>query len=306
MVGGNRAVRARKFPVSLSLLLLNRGGRLYKHSFIAELERVGFDEIISIEGPPNVAYDVESLAREFPGIRFLVLHEAASRGEQINLGMGEAAGEYVFVMWNDMRVSQTASTARLMERLHEQQALCTVPLLQNARLESVPSIMAPAFYRKRLQVLSLPPASDGTLTLFPFDFCGIYCKERFILSGGYDHNLANPYWQKMDFGFRVYMWGEKIACSTSLRVGYLGGVPAEVTTPDESYKIFFLKNLSIRFSEDTGALPYSHFASYWIRSGGFLSSLRDFRAVRRWVAINKFRFKQDARGVTELWEVNEP
>jgi len=304
VIGGSRGVTNRRFPVSLSLLLLNRGGRLYKHSFISELEQIGFDEIISIEGPA-VSYDVESLARQFPSIRFIVLHEAASRGEQINLGMGEANGEFVFVMWNDMRIASASISSRLVDRIREQKALCAVPLLQNSKVETVPSIMAPAFYRKLLKVLALPPSADGTVSLFPFDFTGVYSKELFILSGGYDHNLTNPYWQKMDFGFRVYMWGEKIVCNTSLRLGYLGEVPSEDSTPDESYKMFFLKNLSIRYNADSGSLPYSRFVSYWLKSGSFFAALREFRNVRKWVEINKFRFKQDARSITELWEVPE-
>jgi hypothetical protein len=299
-----RTGRARKFPVALTVLLLNRGGRLFRDSFFSELERFGFSEILSVEGP-TVSYDVETLARKFPGIRFLVLHEAASRGEQINIGMDEANGEYVFVMWNDMKIASTSIPSRLVERIRETDVLCTVPLIQNQKLGTIPTIMAPAFYNKMLKVLSLQPTADGMMSLFPFDYTGIYSKERFILTGGYDHGLQSPYWQKMDFGFRSYMWGEKIGCNTSLRMSYLGEVPTEDATPDASYKYFFLKNLSIRFSADTGVLPYSRFIEYWRKSGGFFGALREFRQAREWVEINKFRFKQDARSITELWEVPE-
>jgi len=304
VVGGTRTDRARKFPVALSLLLLNRGGRLFKHSFFTELEKLGFSEIISIEGPA-VSYDVETLARKFPGIRFLVLHEAASRGEQINIGMDESNGEYVFVIWNDMKIAPASLSARLIERIRDSRALCTVPLIQNQKLETVPTIMAPAFYNTLLKVLALQPTADGMMSLFPFDYCGIYSKERFVLTGGYDFGLQSPYWQKMDFGFRCYMWGEKIGCNTSLRLNYLGEVPSEDATPDDSYKYFFLKNLSIRFSGDAGSLPLSRFPAYWIKSGGFVSALREFREAKKWVEINKFRFKRDARSITELWEVPE-
>ncbi|HUX19740.1 MAG TPA: hypothetical protein VMW69_00785 [Spirochaetia bacterium] len=299
-----RTDRTRKFPVALTLLLLNRGGRLYKNTFFTELERLGFSEILSVEGPA-VSYDVETLARKFTSIRFLVLHEAASRGEQINIGMDEANGEYVFVMWNDMKIAPASMTSRLIERVRENGSLCTVPLIQNQKLETIPTIMAPAFYNKMLKVLPLQPTADGMMSLFPFDYSGIYSKERFVLTGGYDYGLQSPYWQKMDFGFRSYMWGEKIGCNTSLRMSYLGEVPSEDATPDESYKYFFLKNLSIRFSADTGTLPYARFPEYWLKSGGFFGAMHEFRRARRWVEINKFRFKQDARGITELWEVPE-
>jgi len=304
VVGGGRSGRARRFPTPLTLLLLNRGGRFFKHAFFEELTRLGAEEIISIEGP-TASYEIENLSRDFPTIKFMVLHEPTSRGEQINMGVEEAKGELVFVIWNDMKLSSSSISARIVERIRESDCLCTVPLVQNARLETVPTIMAPAFYNKLLKVLALQPSSDGIMSLFPFDYCGIYNKERFILVGGYDSSLATPYWQKMDFGFRSYMWGEKIHCSTALHVSYSGELPSEDSTPDEGYKMFFLKNLSVRFTGDSGILPRSRFFPYILRTGGAMSALKAFRRARAWVETNRFRFKQDARSVTDLWEVPE-
>ena len=204
-----------------------------------------------------------------------------------------------------MRLSPSSLSERLVERLREQKLLCAVPLLQNPRLETVPSIMAPAFHGKLLKVLALQPSADGMMSLFPFDYCGIYSKEKFVVIGGYDQSMVSPYWQKMDFGFRSFMWGEKILCNTSLRMSYSGEVSSEDATPDESYKFFFLKNLSIRFTGDSGALPMSRFFSYFPKAGGLISGLREFSEVRKWVEVNRYRFKQDARSITELWELPE-
>ena len=304
VVGGTRSNRSRQRPGAMTLLLLNRGGRLFKSTFYADLERLGVSEILSVEGPA-VSYDIETLARKFPGIRFLVLHEAATRGEQINIGMDEAHSDHVFVIWNDLKITSASLSSRLVERVRENDVLCTVPLIQNQKLETVPTVMAPAFYNKMLKELPIQQTADGMMSLYPTDYVGIYSRARFMLTGGFDHSLQSPYWQKMDFGFRSYMWGEKICCNTALRMNYLGEVPAEDTTPDDSYKYFFLKNLSIRFSADTGTLPYSRFLEYWVKSGGFFGALREFKKARRWVEINKFRFKRDARSITELWEVPE-
>ncbi len=302
VVAGNRQERTPGETRRLSLVLLNRGGRFNRVVVFHELERMGFDEIISIEGPA-VSYEVESLSRRFSSVRFLLLHDQATRGEQVNLGIEEATGRSVFVLWNDMRIGPLAVLSRLLERMEQQKILCISPLLQNARSETVPSVMVPAFYRNLLRMVPLQPVKDGAPTLFPFDYCGIYQKELFSLVGGYDFGLRNPYWQKMDFGFRSHMWGERIISSTALRLSYEGDIPSEDTTPDASYKMFHLKNLAVRFSGDQGILPNSRFLPYLSRSGsGPFIAYREFRDVKRWVALNRYRFRQDARSVTELWE----
>lgn len=118
--------------------------------------------------------------------------------------------------------------------------------------------------------------------------------------------MTRHHWQKLDFGFRSFMWGEKIICDTSFRFAYRNEIPAEDTTPESSYKLFFLKNLCVRFQGDMGVLPYSRFLSYLFKSGGtFLQALEEFKMVRAWVWKNRYRYQQDARSVTELWEIPE-
>lgn len=304
IVGGEKSDRSLKKAPPVSLLLLNRGGKPFRYEYFKELEQLGDLEIISVE-PGGKAYDVEALSHKFPRVRFLLMRQDSNRGEQINIGMKEAAGLHVFVFWNDMKISSPL-TASLVRRITEERRLCTVPIIQNTRMETVPSIPVPAFHKKNLKVLPMLPHQSGVESLYPFDYCGLYNRERFLLTGGYDHTLNNSYWQKMDFGFRAHMWGESIECDTSLRVRYLSEPPAEDSTPDESYKRFFLKNLSVRWAGDCGALPWGRFFPYYLRSGSpLLSALREFREVRRWVGLNKFRFVRDARSVTELWEAPE-
>ncbi|MFP4267678.1 MAG: hypothetical protein ACLFQW_06745 [Spirochaetaceae bacterium] len=304
IVGGERTDRKMQTPPLLSLLLLNRGGKPFRREYFRELDQLGDLEIISIE-PGRGTYDVEALSRKFPKIRFLLLRTQLTRGEQINLGIKEAAGRYVFVFWNDMKVVSPL-TVSLLKRLHNSERLCTVPIIQNTRMETVPSIMVPAFYKKTIKVIPMVPQQTDIKTLFPFDYCGLYHRERFLSTGGYDRQITNPYWQKVDFGFRSHMWGESIKCDTSFRVRYLAEQTPEDTTADVSYKLFFLKNLTIRFGGDSGILPLSRLFPYYLRSGsGLISAIRDFFSVRRWVKDNRYRFVKDARSVTDLWEESE-
>ncbi len=303
IVGGARGTESGAPFAGVTLCLLNRGGRLYRPELYADMVNLGFAEIVSIEGPSD-SYDIENLSLKFPSIRFLLLHDKATPGEMVNIGIDEARENYVLVIWNDMRIAPASLSFKLLERSASLKALCVVPILQNHRNETIPSIQAPAFYGRHLKMVPMAPSADGVVSLFPFDFCGLYDKERFILSGGFDHSLENPYWQKMDFGFRSFMWGERILCNTALRFTYISEPAHEDTTPDESYRIFFLKNLAVRHAGDAGVIPGRLFLSYYMKSGvGFPTALREFKEVREWVRINTYRFRQDARGVTELWEI---
>lgn len=301
IVGGGKEDRSLQVSPPISIILLHRGSRPYRSEYFKELEQLGSIEILSIE-PGAGTYDVDGLSRKYPKVRFLLLHEEISRGEQINIGMKEVSGRFVFVMWSDMKVSSPQAPA-LLHRFVEADRLCTFPVIQNTKLETVPSVMVPAFQRRSLRVIPMLPQKNGVKSLFPFDYCGVYQREKFLLTGGYDYMISNPYWQKMDFGFRSHMWGESIEGETSFRVRYLGTEPSEDTTPDESYKQFFLKNLSIRFNGDRGEIPWSRLLPYCFRSGSSIfSALKEFRRVREWVSLNEYRFSRDARDVTELWE----
>ena len=301
VVGGARGVSGGKLPRSLTIALLNRGGRPFKASIFTELFELGASEIISVEGP-TAQYDVENLARRFPEVRFLLLGENITIGERVNIAVEEAKGDYVFVIWNDLRIASGLSP-RIIEAIAASKSMCTVGLFQNQKYETIPSIQIPALYKRHLRIMPVQPRAGGEVTICPFDFCGMYDKERFGLTGGYDYLLENAYWQKLDFGFRSFMWGERIVCNPALRLQYLREIPTEDSSHDSSYKLFFLKNLAVRFNRDVGRLPFGKFLRYLLRSGGdIVTTYREFREVARWVELNQFRFNQDARSVTELWE----
>ncbi len=305
VVGGARLDTRKQYPVELTLLVLSRGSRIYRGELLNQIAKLGIPEVLFLEGPGE-SYEIETLSVRHPKIRFLLLHESVSPGERINIGIDEAHGRYILVLWDDIKIVPPLISDRFMERVEEYDILCTAPLLQNERRQTLPTVGAPAYNRGKLELFELAPASDRVDTLFPFDYIGIYGKERFEKTGGYDPGITNPYWQKLDFGFRSYMWGESIQCAASFRLQYLFEPPEEDETPDESYKLFYLKNLALRFNGDSAALPMTRFLRYaGISDSGFFESLAEFKEVRKWADINKYRFTQDARSVTELWEIPE-
>ena len=287
---------------ALSVVLLNRGSRLYRGDALGELARAGLGPILSVEPKPD-SRDIEALSARHSATRFLLLSEPASPGVQINLAIRESPGPYVFVIWTDMSLSAQGLSSRFFERLSERNVLCQAPALFARGGDQVPAAASPAFDGSGLKLLRLNPPKDGARTLFPFDYAGIYSREKFVLTGGFDAGIPNPYWQKLDFGFRAWLWGEEIRIAQALKVSYADAPTPEDETPDECYKWFWLKNLAPSFNGDSGAIPPYRFWSYLrSRRGGAVSALGEFRAGREWVKINRYRFRTDAASLVDLWD----
>jgi hypothetical protein len=253
IVGGTRGTEGGAPFAGVTLCLLNRGGRLYRAELYTELVNLGFAEILSVEGPAN-SYDIENLSLRFPTIRFLLLHERATSGEMVNIGIDEARENYVLVLWNDMRIAPGSLSFKLLERSASLQSLCVVPILQNHRNETIPSIQAPAFMEGFSGSFPwlLPRTEPSPL---PVRFLRAVQQGTVHPDGRFRPPLGNPYWQKMDFGFRSFMWGERIVCNTALRFSYLIDPEHEDATPDESYRLFYLKNLAFGIAGTRGLSP---------------------------------------------------
>ncbi|MDR0878472.1 MAG: hypothetical protein LBN21_10500 [Treponema sp.] len=314
-VGG----KERLASTGLSAVLLNRGARYPRRNLFQELEKTGFDYVISLE-TSHERYDVEELSGRFPFVRFILLKEEVSPGEMINLAASELTGSLFFVIWNDLHQVAGGTAARMAERLclsAEDQKnaggnkspfkrLCTVPTIQNARFEVLPTLVAPVVMKKNVKTLLFPPIREGLPSLYPFDGVGIYDRERFIRLGGFDRSIKNNHWQFMDFGFRSWLWGEEISSSHALKLAYDGEVPTEDSTAEENYRRFYLKNLAPVFRGDYAHLPLRRFPGYFLKSGGGLfAAWEDFAEGRRWVNTNRYRWHSDARAITDHWDEAE-
>jgi hypothetical protein len=189
------------------------------------------------------------------------------------------------------------------ERKGRYKRLCTVPVIQNSHFEPLPTMIAPAFFRGTVKILPFAPLREGMPSLYPFDGVGVYDRERFVRLGGFDGTLKSPFWQLMDFGFRSYLWGESINGTQLIRLSYDGDVPAEDSTAEESHRRFYLKNLAPVFRGDSAHIPLRRFPAYLLRTGGDpFAAWEDFSEGRRWVRTNRYRFRGDARAITDLWE----
>ncbi|MDR1588040.1 MAG: hypothetical protein LBS57_11340 [Treponema sp.] len=314
-VGG----KDRLASTGLSAVLLNRGGRFPRRVIFQELEKIGFDYVISVESSPD-RYDVEELAGRFPFVRFILLSENISPGRQINLAVSELSSPLFFVLWNDLKIIAGGSAGRMAERLcltQEEQKeragetsfikrLCTVPVIQNARFETLPTLSVPAIYGKKVRTVFFTFRREGMQSLYPFDGAGIYDRERFIRLGGFDGSMKNYHWQLMDFGFRARLWGEEICCGLQVKLSYDGEPRPEDNTAEESYRRFYFKNIAPIFRGDYAHLPFRRFPAYLLSSGEDpFTAWGDFVESRRWIKTNRFRWRSDAKALVDRWDVSE-
>ena len=306
-VGGS----LRSNAAGVSAILLNRGRGYPRRTLFMELEKAGFDYVISLEGPQD-RYDLEDLSDRFPFVRFIILKESVGLGEQINLAVSELKSPLFFVLWNDLRILHGGDAAKLFAWFWLDNAgrrFCTVPVLQTPRLETLPTLTAPALYRPRLpwkhqavKALRFPPLTEAQPSLYPFDGIGLYDRDRFVRLGGFDQAIQNPYWQLMDLGFRAHLWGEEIRCTQLIRLSCDGEISPEDTTADAGYRRFYLRNLAPVLHKDTAHVPLRLFSTYCFRAGGGpLAAWEEFKEGRKWVSDNALRFKQDAGTLATLW-----
>ena len=301
VIGGTRSRPSRDgFPVSV--LLLNRGPRLYRASLLQDLTHIGFESIISMETGSD-SPEIESLAARFPNVRFISFQESVSIGDRLNVGIRESGAPYVFVLWNDMRLATSTLSSRFFEKVVELDLACLVPTIADTQGVIIPSIVHPAMARQSLRMVPLTPSKDGENTVFPFDWCGIYSREKFILLGGFDWTIRNPYWQRLDFSMRAWLWGEEIRYAQALRLKYESSPPPDDVSPDIDYGRFWLKNLAPVYRGDSALIPGVKFFPFLARARrGPLSALDEFRAAKTWVTANAFRFRQDASRLADLWD----
>lgn len=296
-----RVIDQNSLPVSV--VILNRGERIYKENQFLELENAGFAEVISVE-PPNSFYDVETYARRFKKMKFVVPKKNLSPGEYINIAASEASAPLLLVIWNNMHLPLASYSKKIIIRAIEEGNICTVPFLYSRRNDPLPTIHQPALYkRKRLKMVSCQPSQSHLYTLAAHDYCGFYNRKILIESGGFDSNFTEPWWQLMDFGLRSYMWGNRIHCDLTFRMNYQQEVKPLDQSVTVDYAFFYLKNLAIRFKKDKAYLPGRRYFTFRRQIGGSSTgSWKKFMAIKHWISSNRFRYIQDATKVAHLWE----
>lgn len=306
VIGGDVLDREQKDRPGISIVLLNRGAKPFRRDLFEDLCRLGAIEVLSIESSPCPS-DVESLTKRHDKLRFLIFAVESSTGARIDAAMREALGDHVFVLHGDMKINAAGISSRVFSKIAERGRLCTVPVFRDSEGELLPTVLAPLPGRGGSFDVQPTAAADGeSATLIPWDYTGIYRKDKHLGLGGFDPLIANPWWQKLDYGLRAWLWGEEIRTHSALRVAYLDERPPEDFTPGSGYRRFFLKNLAIRRRNDMGRLPRTQWWYYLRSSGETAGSTREtWKEIRGWAQTHRYRFLRDSAELIELWDWGE-
>lgn len=300
ILGGHETITNPRLPLAVILLNVGAGG-LYRGKILENLIKSGFSRIVSIDKTPG-KYNVEEMIRSFPSVKFMIPQEEISIGDMINLAMGEITESYTLVITDSIHVSPAMLSANVIERYTIQGYFCLAPKLVDPQRRPLPVRFSPEIEHSILKPSFSDIISDKSPTLYPFDFIGIYNREKFIKLGGYDYTITSPYWQNLDFALRAWLWGEEIIMSPLFQLSYESEVPVQDTTPDHTQLRFYLKNGAPRYVDGRCYIPFSSFISYRKRSKlPFLLAYREFMEARQWVAKNKRIFQQDLIGLIDSW-----
>ncbi|MCR4790048.1 MAG: hypothetical protein K5839_03100, partial [Treponemataceae bacterium] len=204
LLGGQTQLKNAKYPVSV--LILNRNSSNFKENNLEVLIKCGFEAIYSIENSKD-NFKVEGFSKRFPQVNFLLPAKKLSTGNLINLGMSLCKSKYLMVIWDDFALKFPLIQDILMAKIIEAKSICFAPVFVNNNYVPIPSKMTPRVDRYNFSVFPESVVYDNSKTLYPFDYCGVYDKDRFINVGGFDSSLTSAHWQLLDFSLRSWLWG---------------------------------------------------------------------------------------------------
>ncbi len=283
----------------ITVLILADGSQHDVYEALKRVSALAIREMIVVDSSSRNR-DSESLCREFPNLRLMIVDSLLSTGQKINLAMREARENMVFVVKSSQRLLPFLESS--MQELIERRSLCTVPLHKSPSGDLLPIVHVPLEHKNQLTIVNHLPSRDILPSLYPYDYVGLYDREKFLSMGGYDTSYHNPYWQKVEFGYRCRMWGETIVCQAGIRLQNSYEIEAENTSADADYLRFFLHVLLLEYENDHAVLASRRFWNYWkIASGSYFKRKSQFKAAQAWVQAHAYLYKHDARYITELW-----
>lgn len=306
IVGGKR--NDSQANLNISVILLNSRGSQFNIELLENLLDCKFQSIVSVEPVGgNKNSSIDDVSKKYPGIKFIIPLETATDGEMINMAMSEVDSDYVLVLRDNLYIPTGLILPHLAERLTNEGIFCIVPRLLDSNKNGIINNFSPSAEKSHFVVNSSALVVDGTKSLYPLDYIAIYNRKKFIQLGGFDYGIKNSYWQLLDLGLRSWLWGEETKLTTMLQFTYLSQTPVEDKTINLDYLRVHLKNELPKFKNERA---YVHAFSFWKfffnSSCGYLEARRQFKAAKKWIQVNRSRFKKDLPMFVMEWsEKNE-
>lgn len=287
--------------IDISIIMINKNGSQFRIQALENLLNCGFKSIVFVE-PDSDSFNIEDISYRFPSVKFILPLEETSDGDLINIAVSEIDSEYFLVLRDCLHIPSGILLPNLAKKLIEGKPYCIVPRLLTKEKEAISLHVIPQAYKGRFVMENISSVLDGVSTVYPFDYIGLYNREKFISLGGFDYTITNPYWQNADLSLRAWLWGEKIKITTSFQLSYTEDYPIIDTTPDITYLRFYLKNILPKFKNNFGYIKAISFLLFLNNSSlGFLESLKQFLDAKKWVEKNKYRFTCDVQSLIENW-----
>ena len=287
--------------LNISVVLLNSNGSHLRMQTLENLVSCGFKNVISVE-PNSDSFNLEEMTTHFPSVKFIIPQEACTDGDLINMCMAETDSKWVIVLRDQLYIPQNFFTKNLFENITKSDSYCIVPRFSTSNGESVVITIEPQAFRGKFKFVPSMTVSDLMPTLMPKDYMAIYNREKFILLGGFDYTIKNPYWQNADLALRSWLWGEKTEISTRLSIQYINEPELPDVRADLGYLRFYLKNLVPNYKVDHAEISNLAFLPFLFRSScGIFESLSQFKDAKKWVEKCRYRFKIDAQYLIENW-----
>ncbi len=301
IIGGKNGCANPKFDISV--ILLNETGPQFHTVMLENLISCGFKSIISVE-PNNENCNIENISKKYPSVKFFVPLEKTTDGELINACVSEIDSKFFLVLRDSLYIPTGFLLENMAENLVSENLFCLVPRLFAKGDSSVSMHIIPDVYKGRFSMEAVSSVSDMSPTVFPFDFIGLYNREKFISTGGFDYTITSHYWQLADLSLRAWLFGEKINITTRFFITYKKEVPILEYSFDLSYLRFYLKNVLPRLKNGSAFISnFSFFTFFRHSSCGFFESLRQFKNAKKWVNSNRYRFVFDLQSFIENWKI---
>lgn len=289
---------------NISLILLNRGARIDKAALLNRRFFHHFDSVISVE-PQGSSPEIYDLMKDSDHFRFLIPQNELTTGEQIDLAASLLNDEWFCVLWNDQILDKEMTLPD--SPLKEEDPILYVPFLKDMREQSpIPTMMVPTVQKKKLRVKAFGNAQSGGRTFYPYDFTGCYHRESFFAVGGFDNSFANPFWQLIDFGARLLMFGKTVRLHPYFLVHYDTEIEPHRECFDDDYLLFVLKNQLVKKKKDRFIIPKFSFVSYFFRfSGGdWHRTIAECRQANRLLERYRSLYQKTlSEGITEWGEI---
>ena len=268
---------------------------------IGACEIVCLERILSTDTKTNI----HILCRQISHLRFLIFSEETSWGARINTAIGECSTPYQFVFRGNMAFSPGSLDSESFREAMLCERICTVPAFRDEVGELLPTVFGPIITnRNRFETQPIHPGRGESCTLLPWDYTAVYKKDRHMALGGFDIKIREPWWQKLEYGLRAWLWGEEIKTQSSLVLKYIDQSTTEDYSPGTGYSRFFFKTLAIRYRKNQGRFPNS-----LMRTLSNMNSLsvgrRQIQELRLWFRQNRHRYTRDALSLARQWNWDE-